>query len=138
MTINNRKFSWSDIHAVVLGRLILGITEITYSDNAKIENAMGQGTVAQGYTIGDYEAKANLKLQMDEVQALRRIAPGGHLYKLPPIEWTVAYVNDDNLPVTHQFTALFKNDEGGGSNGSNKALESGLELFVVGEINWNA
>jgi len=136
--INNKKYSWSDIHAVVLNRLILGITAINYSSKREYELAMGQGDVAQGYTKGSYKPTAKVKLQMDEMQALRRIAPGGDITNLPPVTWTITYVDDDNIPVTHEFTATFTNDEGGGDNGSNKALESDIELFVIGKINYNA
>ena len=136
MLINNRLHSWSDIKAIALNRLIIGIKAINYKDNLVHEDGMGQGAIPVGYTTGNYKAEASVTLLMAEVQALRNASPDGRLTSIRPFVWNIAYINEDNLPVRHSFLAKFTNDEGGGDNGSASALESKLELKVIGQIKW--
>lgn len=137
-TINTRLYSWADIKAFMLGRMPTGITEITYKDNLPHEDVYGQGNVPVGYTVGNYKAEASITLLMGEVEALRRASPTGRLSSIRPFLITVAYINEDQIPVKHSFTAKFTSDEGGGNNGNSNALATTLPLKVVGMINWKA
>ena len=136
--INSRLYSWSDITALILNHLLIGIKAINYKDNVVHEDAMGQGSVPVGYTTGPYKAEASVVLLMSEVQALRNASVDGRLTSIRPFVWTIAYLNEDQIPVKHSFMAKFTNDEAGGDNGSSGALETKLELKVVGRINWKA
>lgn len=68
---------WNNITVNILGRDVVGITELSYSDTTKKENAMGAGNMPVGRTEGNYEAKASITLYKEEVDAIQKSLPKG-------------------------------------------------------------
>ena len=68
---------WNNITVNLLGRDVVGITELSYSDNTKKENAMGAGNMPVGRTESNYEAKASITLYKEEVDGIQKSLPRG-------------------------------------------------------------
>lgn len=68
---------WNNITVNLLARDVVGITELSYSDNTKKENAGGAGGMPVGRTESNYEAKASITLYKEEVDAIQKSLPKG-------------------------------------------------------------
>jgi len=137
--INGLLYSWSDIRVILLGRILTGITAIDYKDGQTTKGVMGRGKKRVGRVSGNYQASGSITLLMDEVEALNRSLPAGQsIYDIPPFDIPVAYVNPENILVTHilkQCVFLEQNRES--KAGEVKEIEVKLPLDVS-EIDWNA
>ena len=73
--INGVNYSWADISFVLFGRIIKGITEISYQKNSKKENNYGQGSepISRGY--GNNEYTASFTIYRDEWLGVIALAP---------------------------------------------------------------
>lgn len=84
---------WNSVTVNLLGRDVEGITELSYTDNTKKENAYGAGKYPVGRTRGNYEAKCSITLYKEEVDALKLALPKGKsIQDIAPFdivsEWT--------------------------------------------------
>jgi len=137
IVINNRKYSWADVNAIIFGRLLVGISAISYKHKEEIKGVKGSGKKDIGYVQGNYEADGSITLHMDEVQSIRRkLLPGQNLMSIKPFKVVVAFINEDNLPVKHSFNAKFMNDGVEVDNGGTKAIDSKIDLYIP-DLNLN-
>ncbi|MRI64426.1 hypothetical protein EDM00_10580 [Ornithobacterium rhinotracheale] len=83
---------WNKITINLLGRDVVGISELSYSDTTKKENAYGAGNMPVGRTEGNYEAKASITLYKEEVDAITKSLPSGkRLQDIEPFDIIVLY-----------------------------------------------
>ncbi|MRJ11397.1 hypothetical protein EDL98_09990 [Ornithobacterium rhinotracheale] len=83
---------WNKITINLLGRDVVGISELSYSDTTKKENAYGAGNMPVGRTEGNYEAKASITLYKEEVDAITKSLPSGkRLQDIEPFDIVVLY-----------------------------------------------
>lgn len=90
---NGINYSWGDIKVVLFGRVVTGITSVSYNRKQTKENNYGQGEepISRGY--GNVEYEASLTLYADELRALKAsaIAAGTDLLGLSPFDVQVIY-----------------------------------------------
>jgi hypothetical protein len=100
--INGKVYSWSDIRFVLLGRSLVGVTEINYEDSEEVKRVMGRGKKSVGYTQGNYQCSGNIKLFRYEVDGIiRALGLGKSIYDLEPFDIAVVYIDDSTgLQVT--------------------------------------
>lgn len=72
-----RVAGWNSTKVRMLGRDIVGITEIAYDDNVEIEGVKGAGQYDIGVGEGNYEAKASITVTQEERLALLNSLPIG-------------------------------------------------------------
>lgn len=92
--INNfgKLTGWNNVTVNLLGRDVVGITELSYSDSTKKENAYGAGGMPVGRTEANYEAKASITLLKEEVDAIQKALPKGkRLQDIEPFEIIALY-----------------------------------------------
>ncbi|MGV4379354.1 hypothetical protein ACQ1Q1_10350 [Ornithobacterium rhinotracheale] len=83
---------WNKITINLLGRDVVGISELSYSDTTKKENAYGAGNMPVGRTEGNYEAKASITLYKEELDAITKSLPSGkRLQDIEPFDIIVLY-----------------------------------------------
>lgn len=83
---------WNKITINLLERDVVGISELSYSDTTKKENAYGAGNMPVGRTEGNYEAKASITLYKEEVDAITKGLPSGkRLQDIEPFDIIVLY-----------------------------------------------
>ena len=106
--INGRAYDFSQIQATVLGVPLQSITEINYTEVQEKTNNMGAGTrpVSRGH--GAIEPEASIGLSMNDIEALRAVAPGGSLLKIPAFDITDTYLHPTQAQVV---THVLKNAE---------------------------
>jgi len=68
---------WNNITLNLLGRDVVGITELSYSDTTKKENVMAAGAYPVGRSESNYEAKASITLLKEEIDAILASLPKG-------------------------------------------------------------
>jgi len=108
--INGRAYDYADIQLSVLGAQINGVTEITYTSEQEKTNNFGTGIfpVSRGHAGRD--CSGSLGLNMNEVEALRGVAPFGDLLNIPTFDVVIVFGNVTN-PKTHVVKNVeFTND----------------------------
>jgi hypothetical protein len=139
VAINGLLYSWADIRISLLGRDVVGILAIDYSDGLTTKPVYGRGVKRIGRVSGMYEASATITLEMSEVEALNLSLPAGNsLYDIAPFDVTVVYVNAEQLLVTHVLKqCVFTKQDRSSKAGEVKEIEVKLPLDVA-EIDWAA
>jgi hypothetical protein len=108
--VNGRAYDYVDVQVSILGAELNGVTEINYTQEQEKVNNFGTGVnpVSRGH--GSRDASASLGLNMNEVEALRDIAPGGNLLDIPTFDIIVVFGNVQ-APKTHTIkNCEFTND----------------------------
>lgn len=68
--INGYRHSWASIEMKVLGRIITGVTEISYKNTVESEEVRGAGRQVLGETEGDLASEASMTLHKEDYYAL--------------------------------------------------------------------
>lgn len=109
--INGESYAWAQIVCTVLNVPIVGITEISYKEMQEKKDNYGQGKypVSRGY--GKIETEGSITLYMEEVEALRRVAPNGRILDIPPFPIVVTYEPANGIvAVVNLYNCEFKED----------------------------
>lgn len=102
-TITNRfgkVTGWNNVSMNVGGRDIEGMEDISYDDNVEIETIGGAGQMPIGVGVGEYKAKAKIKLLWEEVQAMQSSLPKGTRLAGLFVGDIVVQYNQADAPVT--------------------------------------
>lgn len=92
---------WNSVTARVLGRDVVGISKVAYSDEQVSNNAMGAGSMPVGIEGGNYSATASIDLFEKEVRALQAaLPPGWRLQDLRPFDIVVSYALPEGGVIT--------------------------------------
>ena len=115
--INGQSFDYSQITPLYLGVPLVSMTSITYEETQeKVDNP---GTGNRGISRGraDIKSSGSMELSMNDIEALREIAPDGSLLLLPATDFILVFGNPQNVQ-THVLKNLeFTNDGGAGTQG---------------------
>lgn len=68
--INGYRYSWASIEAKIRGKILTGLTEITYQNSVERERVRGQGRHGQGWTAGELDSEASITLSKEDYDAL--------------------------------------------------------------------
>jgi hypothetical protein len=136
--INGKTYSWSDIKLTLLGRTLVGISDISYEDSEDINPVRGQGKFPVNYVQGNYNAQASITLEMSEVEMLQKLLPSGQrLQDIKPFNITIIYTNYDAPPVKHVLKGCkFKGNNRKSSAGTVEEIKVQFELYVT-QIFWS-
>lgn len=98
--INGRAYEFAQIAIEMLGGNVNSASAISYKEEQAKENNFGAGyrPVSRGH--GAINANASITMGMQDVEALRDIAPNGSLLSLPPFDIKVTFLNAGKV-VTH-------------------------------------
>lgn len=137
-SINGEIHSWSSVRLNLLGRSVVGLKGIDYSDSEEVKGVKGRGKKDIGWVGGNYQATAKMTFEMSEVEALNRSMPrGSSIYDIPPFDVVICFRTGSDL-VTHRLlNCKFTSQGRSGKAGEVKEFEVELPLYV-GEIDWNA
>ncbi|WP_448529172.1 hypothetical protein [Raineya sp.] len=98
--INGTEYAWEDIEVVLLGRPLIGVTEISYKTKKEQVKIYGRGRdpVAYGRSRNEYEG--SITLLQSELEALQQSLPRGKtLTDIPAFDITVAYAYENAVVV---------------------------------------
>ena len=108
--VNGRAYDYTQIIAVVLGVPLAGISAINYVTEQEKKNNFGTGNVAVSRGRGPKDPTASMEISMNDIEAIRDVAPNGDLLDIPPFDIVVVFGNIQK-PVTHVLKNVeFSND----------------------------
>jgi len=106
--INGRAYDWGSIDILINGALIIGISNISFSDSMNIQNLFGTGVYGSNIGYGHLVPKASITLSADELFVLGDVAINGILQNLPLFDIYVTFMFTENL---EQFSDGDKSSE---------------------------
>ncbi len=102
---------WNHVAARILGRDVVGITEIAYDDSVEIEGVKGAGQYDVGVGEGNYTAKASITLTQEErVGILNALPPGFRIQDIDAFPIIVTYDNNGVIYRDVIQACRFKNN----------------------------
>lgn len=108
--VNGRSYSYVDITFSILNVPLPGISAINYVEEQEKTNEFGTSSRPVARGRGAIDANGSIEMSMDEVEALRDVAPDGSLLLLPAFEAVVVYGNPGKIQ-RHVLEAVeFLND----------------------------
>ena len=131
-----RVAGWNSISTTMLGRVVEGITELSYNDTTDKENLYGAGGMPIGRGEGNYKANSSITLLKEEVAAiLMALEHGKRLQDIAPFDITVQYEYNNFI-----YKDRIRNCEFIG-NGidvkqGDKSIATKYEL-IISHIDWN-
>ena len=115
--VNGESFSYVQITPIYLKVPLVSMTSINYEETQeKVDNP---GTGNRGVSRGraDIKSSGSIELSMNDIEALRDVAPEGSLLLLPSTDFILVFGNPQNVQ-THILKNLeFTNDGGSGTQG---------------------
>ena len=115
--VNGQAFDYAQITPLYLSAPLVSMTSITYEETQeKVDNP---GTGNRGISRGraDIKSSGSIELSMNDIEALRELAPDGSLLLLPATDFLLVFGNPQNIQ-THVLKNLeFTNDGGTGTQG---------------------
>lgn len=115
--INGEAFTFAQITPLYLATPLVSMTSITYEEiQEKVDNpGTGNRPISRGRA--DIKANGSIELSMNDIEALREVAPQGSLLLLPATDFILVFGNPQNVR-THELKNLeFTNDGGTGTQG---------------------
>ena len=98
--VNGTAFDFAQITANILGVPVASVSSITYTEEQEKVNNYGQGNRPVSRGQGVIEASASIEMSMNDVEAIRDVAPNGSLLQVPAFDIEVFFGNPQN-PQTH-------------------------------------
>ena len=115
--VNGEAFSYVQITPIYLKVPLVSMTSINYEETQeKVDNP---GTGNRGVSRGraDIKSSGSIELSMNDIEALRVVAPDGSILLLPSADFILVFGNPQNVQ-THILKNLeFTNDGGAGTQG---------------------
>jgi len=132
--VNGRAYSHSEIQIIYLGVPLPSATSIDYGEDQ--DKAFNHGTgnrpVSLGY--GAINASGSIELSMNDIEALRDVAPNGSLLFIPPGDLLIVFTNPQK-PLTHVIKNLVWTTDRPSSSQGDTDIKLTLD-FVAAEIKW--
>lgn len=108
--INGEAFQYVQITAVVLGVPLPSISAINYLEEQEKANNFGLGNRPVSRGRGAIDSNGSFDISMNDIEAIRDVAPDGSLLKVPAFDIVVVYGNPQK-PITHVLKNVeFTND----------------------------
>lgn len=89
--INGEAYDYVNIIINALGVPVKGIYEVNYTESQEKTNNHGTGELAHSRGRGPITHEGSLGIDMEEVEALRTVAPSGKLVKIPPFDIVIVF-----------------------------------------------
>jgi hypothetical protein len=127
---------WNSVTARILGRDLVGVRKIAYSDETEKENEYGAGGMPIGQSEGNYKATASIELTLEERLALQSSLPrGSRIQDIAAFPVVVMY--DYNGQI---FKDVIQNcsfmDNGVDVKQGDKSISTDFNL-LTSHIDWN-
>lgn len=91
---DSKQYSWSDVSVSMGGRIVTGITSVSYTVKQTKTVLKGRGNKGHQILRGDKEYEGSIKLWQSEVQAMIKDAPNEDILALN-FDLVVAYTPED-------------------------------------------
>ena len=132
--INGQAFSYVQITPLFLGVPLVSMSSITYEEIQEKVNNFGIGNRPVSRGRGAIDASGSMELSMNDIEAMREVAPNGSLLLIPASDFVLVFGNPQNVQ-THVLKNLeFTND---GVTGAQGDTDLKLTLnFVISDVQY--
>jgi len=108
--INGRAYDYTQIIITVLDVPLSGVKSINYTAEQPKENNMGTGNKPVSRGRGAINPSGSLEISMNDIEAIRDVAPQGNLLLIEPFDIIVTFGNPQKV-VNHVLKDVeFTND----------------------------
>ena len=108
--VNGISFDFVQLTPLFLGVPLVSMSSITYEEIQEKINNMGVGNRPVSRGRGAIDASGSMELSMNDIEAIRDVAPSGSLLLLPASDFVLVFGNPQNVQ-THILKNLeFTND----------------------------
>lgn len=120
-TFNSKQYSWSDVSVSMGGRIVTGITSVSYTEKQAKSVLKGRGNKGHQILRGDYEYEGKITLWQSELEAMTKDAPDRKILSLN-FDLVVSYVPEDggqtvtDILKSVEFTEVKKEINQGDTN----------------------
>lgn len=133
--INGQAYSWSQIKINILGKQVIGVAKISYSEKEDMQDNYGAGNRPISRSYGKIESEASIELYMEEIEALQIASATGRLQDIPEFDIVVSYQPSRGGTVNHILhNARFK--ENGRDTGADDMLIKKEIPLLISHITW--
>ena len=132
--VNGIAFDFVQLTPLFLGVPLVSMSSITYEEIQEKINNMGVGNRPVSRGRGAIDASGSMELSMNDIEAIRDVAPSGSLLLLPASDFVLVFGNPQNVQ-THILKNLeFTND---GVTGAVGDTDLKLTLnFVISNVQY--
>lgn len=115
--VNGQSFSYVQITPLFLGVPLVSMSSITYEETQEKVNNFGTGNRPISRGRAAIEATGSIELSMNDIEAMREVAPNASLLAIPASDFVLVFGNPQNVQ-THILKNLeFTNDGGAATQG---------------------
>lgn len=115
--INGRAYDFAQIIVTILGVPVASVSAIDYEETQEKKNNYGAGNRPVSRGAGAIECSASIEMSMNDIEAIRNVAPNGSLLQVPAFDITIFFGNAQS-PKTHVLkNCEFTKDGVSGSQG---------------------
>ncbi|CAA0231990.1 hypothetical protein [Tenacibaculum maritimum] len=126
---------WNSVTVRVLGRDLVGITELEYDDEQAMENVYGAGSMPIGQSDGNYEAKASITLTQEEkFNLLDSLEKGKRIQDIPAFDMIVTFTYNEKTYTNKIRNCRFMKN-GVAVKQGDKSITYKYELLIT-HIDW--
>ena len=132
--VNGIAFDFVQLTPLFLGVPLVSMSSITYEEIQEKVNNFGIGNRPVSRGRGAIDASGSIELSMNDLEAMREVAPNGSLLLLPASDFVLVFGNPQNIQ-THILKNLeFTND---GMTGAVGDTDLKLTLnFVISDVQY--
>lgn len=127
--VNGKAYDFALITVVALGVPIPSVSDIKYTEEQEKENNFGLGNRPVSRGQGAINASGSLDISMNDIEALRDVAPNGSLLQIPAFDIVVVYGNPQK-PVTHVLKNCEFIDDGVETTQNDKDVKRTFGLVI--------
>ncbi|MGK7648417.1 hypothetical protein ACSQ7D_00175 [Capnocytophaga sp. G1920] len=106
-TFNSKQYAWCDISVAFGGRILVGVTEVEYTEKREKDLLYGRGCKPHGVVAGNRSYEGKVSIWQSELEAMTRDAPNNDILNLS-FDLVIAYVPLDGGQIV---TDILKNVE---------------------------
>lgn len=132
--VNGQAFDYTQITPVFLGVPLLSMTSITYEQTQEKVNNMGTGNFPVSQGQGAIESSGTIELSMNDIEAMREVAPNGKLLLIPASDFILVFGNPQNVQ-THILKNLRFTNDGGSATLADSDLKFTLN-FTLSDVQY--
>ena len=132
--VNGIAFDFVQLTPLFLGVPLVSMSSITYEEVQEKVNNFGVGNRPVSRGRGAIDASGSMEISMNDIEAIRDIAPNGSLLLIPASDFILIFGNPQNIQ-THVLKNLeFTND---GVTGTQGDTDLKLTLnFVISNVQY--
>ena len=106
-TFNSKQYAWCDISVAFGGRILVGVTEVEYTEKREKDLLYGRGCKPHGVVAGNRSYEGKVSIWQSELEAMTRDAPNNDILNLS-FDLVITYVPLDGGQIV---TDILKNVE---------------------------